>query len=399
MRRFAHLVALLLALCLTAAVQAAPRQDLEALRAQLEALSKELADSEESRAEAADQLRDSERAISEARLQLRELGQKQTSLERALSDLGAQARKTKADLSRQRDGLARMLYHRYLNGHAEPLQLVMGRQNPNELARRLHYLTYLSRERAHLIADLRKDLAELERITGQTRTKAEELAAIRQDQTAQQRALERERATRQKVLANVSVQINQQKKQLAVLQRDEQRLTRLVEKLARAMARPQTPKKTDRGNSNTAPIANQIVPEAGDDDEVFRRLRGKLRLPVIGELGSRFGSPPAASGISSKGIFIRAKSGQEVKAVAAGRVVFADWLRGFGNMLIVDHGGGYMSIYGNNEALYRRAGEVVRAGDAIATVGASGGNEETGLYFELRHEGRPFDPLTWARLR
>jgi len=120
---------------------------------------------------------------------------------------------------------------------------------------------------------------------------------------------------------------------------------------------------------------------------------------VIGELANRYGSPRADSGLSWKGLFIAARDGQEVRAVAPGRVVFADWLRGFGNLIILDHRGGYMSLYGNNDSLYREVGDEVKVGDPIAAVGATGGNSQTGLYFELRFQGKPFDPLSWVTLK
>jgi septal ring factor EnvC (AmiA/AmiB activator) len=119
-----------------------------------------------------------------------------------------------------------------------------------------------------------------------------------------------------------------------------------------------------------------------------------LHFPLRGDLVAKFGSK-RGDGPNWKGLFIRAAEGTEVKAVAAGRVIFADWLRGFGNLIIVDHGAQYMTIYGNNQAVLKRAGDSVKAGDVIANAGNSGGNEQSGLYFEMRHEGRAFDPLAW----
>jgi septal ring factor EnvC (AmiA/AmiB activator) len=166
-----------------------------------------------------------------------------------------------------------------------------------------------------------------------------------------------------------------------VLRADEGRLARLVQGLGRVLARV------------------EAVPDRDLPQEAFSRLRGKLRLPVRGELTGRFGAPSGAAGIEAKGVFIRAPQGEPVRAVARGQVVYADWMRGFGNLLILDHGESYLSIYANNESLLKSVGDGVGAGEAVARTGASGGREETGLYFELRHSGRAFDPLRWVKLK
>lgn len=145
-------------------------------------------------------------------------------------------------------------------------------------------------------------------------------------------------------------------------------------------------------------IKNELVPQESVNGASFASLRGQLRLPLRGSVAAKFGSQ-RSEGPSSKGLFIRATEGEPVRAIAQGRVVFAEWLRGFGNLLIVDHGGQYMSIYGNNQTLLKRAGDAVKSGDTIANAGNSGGNEESGLYFEMRHRGRAFDPLGWVNIR
>jgi septal ring factor EnvC (AmiA/AmiB activator) len=166
----------------------------------------------------------------------------------------------------------------------------------------------------------------------------------------------------------------------------------LIERLAREAARKSIKKPGKR-------LANKALPNADTGAGPFRELKGKLRLPVIGELTNRFGSQRQDSGLSWKGLFISAKAGRDVKAVAGGRVVYADWLRGFGNLLILDHGDGYMSLYGNNESLLKQVGDQARAGDTIAAAGNSGGNPDSGLYFELRFQGKPFDPIPWVTLK
>jgi septal ring factor EnvC (AmiA/AmiB activator) len=130
----------------------------------------------------------------------------------------------------------------------------------------------------------------------------------------------------------------------------------------------------------------------------FARQKGSLRLPVRGPVAGRFGSPRDGGG-TWHGLFIRAGAGNDVKAVAGGRVVFAEWMRGFGNLMIVDHGDSYLSIYGNNDSLLKQVGQAVKGGETVATVGNSGGNQESGLYFELRHKGQPIDPMKWASVK
>jgi septal ring factor EnvC (AmiA/AmiB activator) len=141
---------------------------------------------------------------------------------------------------------------------------------------------------------------------------------------------------------------------------------------------------------------NDSLPDDSFSGSPFDALKGKLRLPVKGVVSNRFGSRRPDSTVLWKGLFMRAAADQPVKAVAAGRVVFADWLRGFGNLLIIDHGKGYMSLYGNNDTLYKQVGDEVQGGDTVAAVGNSGGNEDSGLYFELRHQGKPLDPMQWV---
>ena len=160
-----------------------------------------------------------------------------------------------------------------------------------------------------------------------------------------------------------------------------------------------SPNKSPPASSSTLVVPPgsvvESVADAGFVGRAFESLRGKLKLPARGELAGRFGTPREGGGVTWKGVFIKAESGQSVRAVADGRVVFADWLRGFGNLLILDHGNGYMSLYGNNESLLKSVGENTQSGENIASVGSTGGALESGVYFELRHEGKPFDPMKW----
>lgn len=220
----------------------------------------------------------------------------------------------------------------------------------------------------------------------------------------------------------MSKQIAVERNEINKLRRDESNLSNLVERLAKIVpkASPRASKKKQINHANikledetngaeqtsSKPnkpseilAKNEETPDNSNSGQNFSSLRGKLKLPVRGELINRFGSIRPDSGVSWKGLFIRANEGAEVKSVASGQVVFADWMRGFGNLVIVDHGSGYMSLYGNNQAVLKHVGDEVDAGDTIASVGNSGGNESNGLYYELRLQSKPFDPLSWSLVR
>lgn len=396
--RLLRLVTLLILLCGAGAAWSAPsatgaKEELRELRGKIEALQKRLADAEESRTEAADALKASERAISDANRSLRELAQQSREADQRLAELRAALRESETTLKAQRALLARLLYQQYLGGQPEPLKLLLNRENPNQIARQIHYFGYISRARAGLIEGLRTHLVRLQELAQEVERQVARLAAIAAEQTAQKQRLEQEKRARGQVLTRISRDIQKQKREIGTLKRDENRLTRLVEQLGRIISR--TPSRP----SAAARLKNERLPDGTGDGSPFQALKGKLSLPVRGELGNRFGSPRSDSGLMWKGLFIASKTGEEVRAVASGRVVFADWLRGFGNLLIIDHGDSYMSLYGNNEALYKRVGDTIRGGEIIATVGNSGGNADSGLYFEVRYQGKPFDPLTWVNVR
>jgi murein hydrolase activator len=370
---------------------AGPQDELKDIRDRIEALKKQLTESEGSKAGAADALKDSERAVSETSRKLYQISGQRREVNTALSRLQSRIRVVQGNIADEQATLGRLLYQQYVGGQSDAIKLVLNGEDPNEIARQLHYLSYISRARARLLSSLRENLADIEKLTGETRRKSSELHALQSEETLQMRRLEKEKAERQVVYSKVSDDIDKNRKQLSTLKRDEERLSQLIERLAKEAARKnKKPRKR---------ITNQALPDADTGSGSFRLLKGRLRLPVIGELMNRFGGQRQDSGLSWKGLFISAKPGREVKAVAVGRVVYADWLRGFGNLLILDHGDGYMSLYGNNESLLKQVGEETRAGEPIAATGNSGGNPDSGLYFELRFQGKPFDPIPWVTLK
>jgi len=286
----------------------------------------------------------------------------------------------------------------HAGGQPEALRLLLSGNNPNDIARKLHYFSYLSRARADAIRDLRDNIARLKSLGDEAAARAAELAAIAAEQVSQRKRLEGEKRKYAGVLTRLSRDIQRQRQEVGAMQRNETRLSRLIEQLARIVTRAPSPAKPGLTAKSTRQ-RNNHVPEPQTPAGAFSQLRGQLALPVHGELAGRFGSPRSDGGLTWKGLLLAARGGESVRAVAAGRVVYADWLRGFGNLLIIDHGEGYMSLYGHNEALLKRVGDDIGSGDTVATVGNSGGGTDSGLYFELRHQGKPFDPMTWIRTR
>jgi murein hydrolase activator len=369
---------------------AGPREDeLKALRERIERLQRELARSEEDRTEAADALRESERAISTANRRLFELAAQKQALDVALADLQSEHARLSERIEQQRHVVGAVLRAAHARGTAAAVPVLLSGQAPGTMARTLHYLQYVSRAHLTLVEALRRDLADLDALGARTHAQADDLAQLEARQSAQRADLLRQKAARDATLARIAADIQRQRREIGALRRNEARLARLVQRLAQELAA-----KPVRQPGAGHPSGREEPPPGN-----FGRLKGRLSAPTRGELANRFGSPREDTGTRWNGVFFATAPGAPVQAVAAGRVVFADWLRGYGNLLIVDHGGGYMTLYANNESLLREVGDPVHAGAALAAAGSSGGNAKTGLYFEVRHRGRPLDPLQWMRGR
>ncbi len=408
------------------------------LQQKLKILTKDINKTESARDKASDALEDSEQAISVANRSLRDLQIEQTQTEAKLQLLLEEQRRLSAKVEKQKKQLSEFLRHQYMRGDSDRIKLLLSGDNPNRINRDLQYMGYVSQTQAKMIGELRLSLQAVEKNTQEALEAKAELDEIAQEEREHKAALENEKKRRSGLLAELAHKLHAQKKEADSLQKDEQRLSSLVSRLKTlmdeqikaekakaaqlesqrleklAIEKAQKEKK-QLGNQQkkSGKISNpnaidadeppaktvtkiEQTPFAGSNDGTeFSKLKGSLRLPVKGELIARFGSK-RGDGPSWKGLFIKATEGAEIKAIAAGRVVFAEWWRGFGNMIIVDHGGQYLSIYANNQAVLKRLGDVVKAGDTIASAGNSGGNEESGLYFELRHQGRVFDPLSWV---
>ena len=386
------------------------KSDLKELRSQIDTLRKEMTREEGRRAGATDQLRSVERDISATQRELATLTHQRNSVQTTLNELAKDSLALENQLGQLKTQLEQLAYRRYVQGNPDTLQLLFSGENPNQVARDLHYLGIIGKERGELLHQTETLLERKKVLTERTRERSAELAQIEARQKEHHEKLVAQRQERQNLLEKIASKIAEQRKEIGNLQRDEKQLSQLVAKLSRliaARAASTTPRKsstTKQGKDTlsdhqkpSTEMANEKTPEAMSASN-FPDLQGKLRLPVKGTVTNRFGSPRQEGG-AWKGLFIRAHAGSEIKAIAAGQVVFAEWMRGFGNLMIVDHGRQYLTIYGYNDSLLKQVGDSVRGGDSIATAGNSGGNPESGLYFELRHQGQPVDPMRWVNLK
>ncbi len=313
------------------------QQELKELRGRIQALQEEMEQAREDRSEVSDALKKSERRISDVNRGLRDLELRKRRLSRDLQQLNEDTRATQSEIAEQQKRLAELLRERYMQGGGDAMKLLLNGQNPSEVARNLEYYGYIGRARADLIRAHRESLARLRGLHEKTRQQNDDLTRVQQDKVAQRKTLEAEKGERQQVLYKLSEQIRKQRREIDTLARDEKRLATLIARLAKITpARPAAAKPGQKVER----VADASL--AGLD---FVRLRGRLALPVAGEIRHKFGQGREGGGPAWKGLFIRARQGQEVRAVGSGQVAFADWLRGFGNLLIVDHGAGYLSLY------------------------------------------------------
>lgn len=386
------------------------KEILNDVQQRLEVLKKELDSSEEAHKDAADALKESELAISLANKKLFEINQQQQENKKTLTKLKSHSISVHQDLASQQKILSAQLYQQYIYGQQPYIQMVLQSENPSEVARNVHYYSYVAKARTALMSKMQANLDKISQLNDETANALKGIAELKQKQVEEKQTLEQQKQEKSKMVQGLSQQIVEQRGELKKLMRDEKRLSLLVERLAKIIppvSKRSDTKRTPSGLAEAQSVDNKpakelalhyVEPGEALSGERFSALKGKLRLPVRGELAHRFGSSREESQILWKGLFIKANEGAEVKSIATGRVVFADWLRGFGNLIILDHGEGYMSLYGNNQAVMKQVGDSVNAGDVIASVGNSGGNVTNGLYYELRRQSRPFDPLSWSRL-
>lgn len=349
---------------------AALRAELGELQSQQQALS-----SQRSADEAA--LREAERAISQARRALRQRETELATQEAELQRLRDEESTLRARLDVQRRALETLVRAVYALGRHEQLKLLLAQDSIDQLNRRLAYHRYLQRDRLQRVSGLLGALAELARVSAAAGEQAALAAAARLAAEQALAQLQARREQRGAALQALQQQLRDGQARMRALGRDEAALSALLESLQDVLA---------------------DIPRELAQARNLAQQRGRLPLPAQGRLRVGYaGTLP--DGRPSQGWWIEAATGSEVRAVAHGRVAFAEWMKGYGLLVILDHGEGYMSLYAGNEALLVEAGDWIEAGQAIASAGESGGFSAAGVYFELRRGGRPLDPAGWVKRR
>jgi len=356
---------------------AATEAQLEKLRARIHGLQKELDSTRGEYDRRSGQLRRTEKQMATLHLDLARTERALGESERRLTVLEDDRRRHVVALGEQRGALAEQVRAAYATGRQERLKILLNQQDPARLGRMLGYYDYLNRARVARITAIEQLLDRLQAVEHEAAAERERFAALRERHRLSASALQDERKARAEVVATLAGEIADKGRELARFRADEARLAGLIESLQRAL---------------------DDIPTVAPPQRPFGELRGRLTWPADGRLGARFGQRRPVVGLAWQGVMIEAREGQAVRAVAHGRVAFADWLRGYGLLLILDHGDGYMSLYGYNQALNKEVGDWVEEGETIATVGRSGGRQRAGLYFEIRHRGKPVNPARWCRV-
>jgi septal ring factor EnvC (AmiA/AmiB activator) len=375
------------------------KKDISGIKKKINAIEKKLNKTKAEQNDVADALKKSETAISQANKKIYEIKQQQQQNEAKLNALKKQSININEKLGKQQKQLSKLLYQQYVQGNQSYARLILESKSPSQISRDLKYQSYIAKAHRHLIDDMQNNLNEIKILDAQTTLALQKVAELKAERENERKILTKQKSEKALVLKKLSKKIASQRGQIKKLKRDEKRLSQLVKKLARIAKQKQQKKKKQKKKSSSIVAKNQQTPDNRYAGKKFSSLKGKLKLPVRGEVMNRFGRKRKDGGLTWKGLFIRAKEGTSVKSVASGRVVFAEWMRGFGNLIIIDHGSGYMSLYGNNQTILKNVGENVKGGDSIAAVGNTGGNQSNGLYYELRKKSIPFDPMKWSSVR
>lgn len=355
--------------------KASSEKQIQQIRQEISQLDEWLKKANSEKSGLASKLRKEEKAIDQVSRDIRANQERIGTLLKQLTQLEQDFKAQQLNLRQQRDFYSRQIRASYLQGQQPVLKLMLNSDSPQDAMRQMRYLGYLNQARSDKIQTYQETLAQLKTTEEQLLTQKTELAQEREALAESQKRLNASLAERKHVLARLDSSIKNEAARLTTLKSDQARLENLVKEIETALA------KINR-SSEPRPRGKQ---------------KAKLPWPTHGKVLARFGAQTAQGKLRSNGIRIATEENEPIRAVQSGSVVFSDWLRGFGLLIIVDHGNGLMSLYGNNRSLLKHTGDAVQAEDVIAYASASTTDSETGLYFEIRRDGKPQDPLLWLK--
>jgi septal ring factor EnvC (AmiA/AmiB activator) len=353
--------------------------ELKRVNARIEKVRKAVNADVEKRDKLSAQLRDAELSVQAAKRKLDDLRAQRIDAEGRLRVLEAEKDQREQELDVERTALAGELRAAYFNGREEQLKLLLNQEDPAAFGRTLAYYGYFGRARAERIQGIKDKLEHLALLREKIAAETSRLRDLESQQEIELGALKSAQDSRSHAVSAIDQQLRTRGGELQRLQSQAASLEKLIDQLRMAL------------ESERVPVARQAP---------FEPLKGKLPWPVQqGKVLARFGQPRAGGSLKWQGMLIGTDRGARVRAPYGGRIVYGDWLPGMGLMIVIDHGGGYLSLYGHNEELFRKVGEAVAAGDVIGSVGDSGGHQEPALYFEVRRGRTPVDPETWLQRR
>lgn len=350
-------------------------QQLQQVKKRITQLQHELQSSEQQYQALLRELRDTEQRIGETAHRLHIVGGQLAQQRAALSGLEQKRRRQQNELQQQRQALVRQLRSAYAMGRQERLKILLNQQDPAIVSRVLVYYDYFNRARTAQIEQIDQVLKDLRQTETVIQEEQQRLSALQRNELAEQAQLQQNQQSRQAVVAALGSDIQGKGEQLQALKQDAQQLQQLLDRLQLELV---------------------SLPLLDAGREPIEQRKGRLDWPTKGRLKALFGTAKGGN-LNWDGVLIAAAEGSVVQAVHHGRVAFADWLRGFGLLLIIDHGAGYMTLYGHNQSLFKETGEWVEAGEAVSLVGNSGGQSDAGVYFGIRYNGKAVNPKRWCR--
>jgi len=359
-----------------AADRSAKEKQLKTVLGKIEKLKQAIDVKEDSKSKYIKQLKASELKIGKVSQKIRAIGKKIKGKKSELAALRKTRLKHQRQLSQENDYLAEQVYTAFTLGREEKVKLLFSQQDPETLQRNLVYYQYFSNARVDLINEVQDNIdkiIETEQLIQQAR---QDLEKNQQALGQQKQQLNQDRGKRKSIIASLDKQLKNQGGNLTRLEDEAAQLQNLINSIREIFV---------------------DAPEDEISERTFAELKGKLAWPVKGKLKKLFGRNKPLSNLRWQGVILEAPNGSHVQAISHGRVAFADWLRGLGNLIIIDHGNSYLSLYGHNESLFKTAGEWVEAGDVISSTGSSGGQKKPGLYFEIRKKGKPQNPTGWCK--